>query len=43
MFCTKSGHVYEKRLILKHLEQTGRDPVTGEEATADDLVPVKSE
>lgn len=38
----KSGHLYEKRLIEKHIETTGRDPVTREEATVADLLPVKS-
>ena len=42
MFCVKSGHVYEKRLITKHVEQTGRDPVTQDEVTAADLVPVRN-
>lgn len=26
----KSGHLYEKRLILKIIKETGRDPVTSE-------------
>lgn len=34
----KSGHLYEKRLILKHLEADGRDPVTGEDMSPDDLL-----
>lgn len=39
--CTKSGHLYEKRLIEQHLQATGRDPVTGDEATTADLLAVK--
>lgn len=40
----KSGHLYEKRLILKYLsENAGKDPITGEELDAErDLVDVKS-
>ncbi|KAI5474900.1 pre-mRNA-processing factor 19 [Pseudohyphozyma bogoriensis] len=40
---TKSGHVYEKELVLKYLKDNeGRDPVTGEALTEDDLVEVKT-
>jgi hypothetical protein len=39
----KSGHLYEKRLILKHLEADGRDPVTGEDMSADDLLELQGE
>ncbi|KAL7749206.1 hypothetical protein RI367_005358 [Sorochytrium milnesiophthora] len=38
----KSGYVYEKRLIEKHLEENGTDPVTGDSLSEDDLVLVKS-
>lgn len=40
----KSGHLYEKRLILKYLsENAGKDPITGEELDAErDLIDVKS-
>ncbi|KAJ3294083.1 hypothetical protein HK104_003935 [Borealophlyctis nickersoniae] len=37
----KSGQLFEKRLILKYIADNGRDPVTGEELSADDLVEVK--
>uniref|UniRef100_A0A7S0BUG2 Pre-mRNA-processing factor 19 n=1 Tax=Rhodosorus marinus TaxID=101924 RepID=A0A7S0BUG2_9RHOD len=38
----KSGHVYEKRLILQHLIASGgKDPETGEDLTEEDLVSVK--
>ncbi|KAJ1963130.1 hypothetical protein IWQ62_003312 [Dispira parvispora] len=40
---TKTGHVFEKRLILKHLEQHDTCPITGSELSVDDLVEVKSE
>lgn len=31
-----------QRVILKYLEAEGKDPASGEEITAEDLVPVKS-
>ncbi|KAL4431421.1 hypothetical protein ABPG75_006677 [Micractinium tetrahymenae] len=34
----KSGHLYEKRLILKVIKETGRDPVTSEALGEDDLL-----
>ncbi|KAI8625634.1 WD40-repeat-containing domain protein [Xylariaceae sp. FL1651] len=37
-----SGSVFEKRLIEKYVEENGKDPVTGEELTLDDLLPIKS-
>jgi len=38
----KSGHVYEKRLIEKYLENNaGRDPVTQEPLSASDLIEIK--
>ena len=42
VFCTKTGYLYEKRLIIKHIEQQGRDPITNEEISAADLVVAKS-
>ncbi|KAL2917663.1 hypothetical protein HK105_202950 [Polyrhizophydium stewartii] len=38
----KSGHVYEKRLILKHLADQGVEPATNEPLTEDDLVVVRA-
>jgi pre-mRNA-processing factor 19 len=38
----KSGLLFEKRLILKHLADNGTDPVTGEAMSAEDLIGVKS-
>ena len=38
----KSGHLYERRLILKAIEQTGRDPVTDDETQPADLLAVRS-
>ncbi|KAH8653725.1 WD40-repeat-containing domain protein [Xylariales sp. PMI_506] len=37
-----SGNVFEKRLIEKYIEENGKDPVTGEDLTVDDLLPVKT-
>ncbi|KAI2621044.1 WD40-repeat-containing domain protein [Xylaria nigripes] len=37
-----SGSVFEKRLIEKYVEENGKDPVSGEELTLDDLLPIKS-
>lgn len=31
-----------QRVILKYIESEGKDPATGEELTADDLIPIKS-
>eukprot|EP00413_Alexandrium_margalefii_P031050 CAMPEP_0204561084 /NCGR_PEP_ID=MMETSP0661-20131031/32979_1 /ASSEMBLY_ACC=CAM_ASM_000606 /TAXON_ID=109239 /ORGANISM="Alexandrium margalefi, Strain AMGDE01CS-322" /LENGTH=506 /DNA_ID=CAMNT_0051568469 /DNA_START=37 /DNA_END=1557 /DNA_ORIENTATION=+ len=42
VFSPKTGHVYEKRIIVKHVESTGKCPVTKEELTKDDLVDVKA-
>lgn len=37
-----SGTVFEKRLIEKYIEENGKDPISGEELTLDDLLPIKS-
>jgi len=37
----KSGYVFEKALIEKHLQVTGTCPVTGEELRMEDLMPLK--
>jgi pre-mRNA-processing factor 19 len=36
------GNVFEKRLIEKYIEENGKDPVTGQDLTLDDLLPVKT-
>ena len=41
MVSTKTGHVYEKELILKHIDATGQCPVTNQEMTVTDLLPLK--
>jgi len=38
----KSGHIFERRLIEKHLKtHENKCPITGEELTEEDLIPVK--
>lgn len=39
---SKSGHVYERRLILKYITDNGTDPITGEKIEESDLVSVKA-
>lgn len=39
----KTGHIFEKRLIIKHIEVTGRCPITKHELCKDDLIQVKSD
>ncbi|KAI7853041.1 WD40-repeat-containing domain protein [Circinella umbellata] len=38
----KSGNLFEKRLIEKYIADNGKDPVTGEELTVEELVEVKA-
>ncbi|CAK7327314.1 unnamed protein product [Dovyalis caffra] len=38
----KSGLLYEKRLIERHISEYGKCPITGEPLTMDDVVPVKT-
>ncbi|KAB5545143.1 hypothetical protein DKX38_013255 [Salix brachista] len=38
----KSGILYEKRLIERHISEYGKCPITGEPLTMDDIVPVKA-
>ncbi|KAL1934436.1 hypothetical protein VTP01DRAFT_6618 [Rhizomucor pusillus] len=38
----KSGNVFEKRLIEKYIADHGKDPVSGEELTLEDLVEIKA-
>uniref|UniRef100_A0A0W0F5S8 Pre-mRNA-processing factor 19 n=1 Tax=Moniliophthora roreri TaxID=221103 RepID=A0A0W0F5S8_MONRR len=39
---TKSGKVYEKRLIVKHIEANGTDPVSGDKLEEADLIAIKA-
>ncbi len=38
---TKTGHVFEKRLIEKHIEMTGTCPVTNQELGLANLIPLQ--
>ncbi|KAI0706063.1 WD40-repeat-containing domain protein [Cytidiella melzeri] len=38
----KSGHVYERRLILKYITENGTDPITGDKLEESDLIAVKA-
>ncbi|KAK4098891.1 hypothetical protein N658DRAFT_430950 [Parathielavia hyrcaniae] len=38
----KTGTVFEKRLILKYIEENGKEPGTDEELDPEDLLPVKT-
>jgi len=37
----KSGHLYEKSLVTKYIEINGKDPITDEELTIEDLISIK--
>ncbi|KAI4318162.1 hypothetical protein L6164_025965 [Bauhinia variegata] len=39
---TKSGLLFEKRLIERHISDYGKCPVTGEPLTSEDIVPIKA-
>lgn len=38
---TKTGHVFERRVIEKHIENTGQCPITGIDLEKKDLLPLK--
>ena len=38
-----SGHIFEKRLIEKYIQDNGTDPIANEKLSVDQLIPVKSE
>eukprot|EP00026_Physarum_polycephalum_P001308 Phypoly_transcript_01309.p1 GENE.Phypoly_transcript_01309~~Phypoly_transcript_01309.p1 ORF type:complete len:524 (+),score=76.52 Phypoly_transcript_01309:196-1767(+) len=38
---SKSGHIYERRLVEKYIDANGKCPVTGEPLTTEDLIGVK--
>jgi len=42
VFSPKTGHVYEKRLIIKQIEVGGKCPVTKDDLTKDDLIDMKA-
>ncbi|KAE9409308.1 Prp19-domain-containing protein [Gymnopus androsaceus JB14] len=39
---TKSGNVYERRLIVKYINENGTDPITGDKLEESDLLDVKA-
>ncbi|KAF3910764.1 hypothetical protein ABW20_dc0100648 [Dactylellina cionopaga] len=39
---SKSGHIFEKRLIESYIQEHGKDPVTGEELKLEDLIDLKT-
>lgn len=39
---SKSGHVYERRLIQKYITESGTDPLTGEKLEENDLITIKA-
>ena len=39
---SKSGHLFEKKLVEKYVKETGKCPVTGETLGMDDLMPLKA-
>lgn len=38
----KSGNVYERRLIVKYINENGTDPITGEKLEEADLIAIKA-
>ncbi|KAF8168230.1 WD40-repeat-containing domain protein [Crassisporium funariophilum] len=38
----KSGNVYEKRLIVKYINENGTDPITGDKLEESDLIAIKA-
>lgn len=42
MVSQKSGQVYERRLIVKYINENGTDPITGDKLEESDLITVKA-
>ena len=42
MISTVSGHIFEKRLILKYIAEFGTDPVSSEPLAAEQLIEVRA-
>ncbi|KAK7683978.1 hypothetical protein QCA50_012954 [Cerrena zonata] len=40
---SKSGHIFEKKLVVNYISTSGRDPINDEPLTVDDLIPINSE
>ena len=43
MISKKTGHIFEKSLVLKHLEDEGKCPITNMELSRDDLVDIRTD
>lgn len=41
-FSQEIGNVFERRLVEAYISENGKDPVTGEEMTVEDLIDVKT-
>lgn len=41
-FLLEIGNVFERRLVEAYISENGKDPVTGEEMTVEDLIDVKT-
>ena len=39
---SKTGHVYERRLIVKYITENGTDTITGEKLEESDLISIKA-
>lgn len=39
---TRSGHLFERSAVVKAIEATGKCPITGEELSTNDLLPLKA-
>ncbi len=39
---SKSGKVYERRLIVKYITENGTDPITGDKLEESDLISIKA-
>ena len=39
----KTGHIFEKSLVLKHVEDEGKCPITGMDLSRDDLVGIRTD
>lgn len=39
---SKSGHLYERRLIEKYIKENGTDPISGDKLTEEDLIAINS-
>ncbi len=38
----KSGKIYERRLIVKYINENGTDPTTGDKLDESDLIPINA-